>query len=83
MYYFDKIVFEEPYNLDKIENRDLELFFAGGNPKFWTEYAKQNKEVAKKRKQKYNKIRKERGISDLYKNVIDKATSKLNFLFRN
>lgn len=83
LYYFDKIIFDEPYNLDKIENRDLELFFAGENPKFWTEYTKQNKEVAKKRKQKYSKIRKERVLPNLHKSVMDKATSKLNFLFRN
>ena len=83
MYYFDKIVFDEAYNLDKIENRDLELLYAGENPKFWTEYSRQNREVAKKRKQKYNKIRKERVIPNLHKNVMDKTTSKLNFLFRN
>lgn len=83
LYYFDKIVFDEAYNLDKIENRDLELLYAGENPKFWTEYSRQNREVAKKRKQKYNKIRKERVIPNLHKNVMDKTTSKLNFLFRN
>ncbi|SMC75526.1 hypothetical protein [Moheibacter sediminis] len=80
LYYFERIIFDELFDLKGIKNQDLELLFAGKNSDYWKTFRKVNMESYKKRKQKYNRLHSERKIESFNDEIFLQIIQKMDYL---